>query len=29
VPNTTLAVVTELYRDWNSPLADKTREVIY
>jgi nicotinamidase-related amidase len=29
VPNTALAVVTELFRDWNSPLADKAREVIY
>ena len=24
-----LAVVTELRRDWASPLADKAREVIY
>ncbi len=29
VPNTVLAVVTELFRDWVSPLADKAREVIY
>ena len=29
VPNTALAVVTELFRDWTSPLADKAREVIY
>ena len=29
VPNTLLAVVTELFRDWVSPLADKAREVIY
>jgi len=29
VPTTALAVVTELFRDWNSPLADKAREVIY
>jgi len=29
VPNTALAVVTELFRDWASPLADKAREVIY
>jgi len=29
VPNTALAVVTELFRDWVSPLADKAREVIY
>jgi nicotinamidase-related amidase len=28
VPNTTLALVTELFRDWKSPLADKAREVI-
>ncbi len=28
VPNTALAVVTELFRDWTSPLADKGREVI-
>jgi len=29
VPNTALAVVTELFRDWTSPLADKARDVIY
>src|ERR1700745_1012930 len=29
VPTTALAVVTELFRDWASPLADKAREVIY
>ncbi len=29
VPNTALAVVTELFRDWASPLTDKAREVIY
>ena len=29
VPSTALAVVTELFRDWASPLADKAREVIY
>lgn len=29
VPNSALAVVTELFRDWKSPLADKAREVIY
>jgi hypothetical protein len=29
VTNTALAVVTELFRDWASPLADKAREVIY
>jgi hypothetical protein len=28
VPTTALAVVAELFRDWNSPLADKPREVI-
>jgi nicotinamidase-related amidase len=28
VPNTALAVVTELFRDWSSPLAGKAREVI-
>jgi len=29
VPNTALAVVTELFRDWASPLAGKARDVIY
>jgi nicotinamidase-related amidase len=29
VPNTALAMVTELFRDWASPLAGKAREVIY
>jgi len=29
VPNTALAVVTELFRDWVSPLANKARDVIY
>ena len=29
VPNTALAVVTELFRDWAGPLADKAREVVY
>jgi hypothetical protein len=29
VPNTALAVVCELFRDWASPLADKARDVIY
>jgi hypothetical protein len=29
VPNTALAVVTELFRDWALPLADKAREAIY
>jgi len=28
VPNTSLALVTELFRDWKSPLADKARKVI-
>jgi nicotinamidase-related amidase len=28
VPTTALAVVTELFRDWASPLADKARDVI-
>ena len=28
VPNTSLALVTELFRDWKSPMADKAREVI-
>jgi nicotinamidase-related amidase len=28
VPNTALAVLTELFRDWKSPQADKAREVI-
>lgn len=28
VPNTSLAVVTELFRDWKSPVADKAREII-
>jgi nicotinamidase-related amidase len=29
VPNTALAVVCELFRDWASPLMPKAREVIY
>src|SRR3954462_5956783 len=29
VPTTALAVVTELFRDWETPLADPAREVIY
>jgi hypothetical protein len=29
VPNSALAVCTELFRDWASPLAAKAREVIY
>lgn len=28
IPNTSLALVTELFRDWKSPLADKARDVI-
>jgi len=28
VPNTALAVLCELFRDWTSPLADKARQVI-
>lgn len=28
VPNTALALVTELFRDWASPLGDKAKEVI-
>lgn len=28
VPNTSLAVVTELFRDWKSPVADNAREII-
>ena len=28
VPNTSLAVLTELFRDWTSPMADRAREVI-
>lgn len=28
VPNTALAVLCELFRDWTSPLANKAREVI-
>jgi nicotinamidase-related amidase len=28
IPNTSLALVTELFRDWKSPLADKARTVI-
>ena len=29
VPTTTLAIVTELFRDWAGPLAGPAREVIY
>ncbi|HTD28945.1 MAG TPA: isochorismatase family protein [Xanthomonadaceae bacterium] len=28
IPNTSLALVTELFRDWKSPIADKARQVI-
>jgi len=28
VPNTSLALVTELFRDWKSPVADKARAII-
>jgi nicotinamidase-related amidase len=28
VPNTALALVTELFRDWKSPVADKARTII-
>jgi nicotinamidase-related amidase len=28
VPNTAVALVTELFRDWKSPVADKGRELI-
>jgi nicotinamidase-related amidase len=28
VPNTALALVTEMFRDWKSPLADKARGII-
>ena len=28
VPNTSMALVTELFRDWHSPLGDKAKEVI-
>jgi hypothetical protein len=28
VPNTALAVLTELFRDWTSPVADPAREII-
>src|SRR5688572_29306360 len=28
VPNTSLALVTELFRDWKSPVADRAREII-
>ena len=27
-PNTGVAVVTELFRDWKSPVADKGRELL-
>jgi hypothetical protein len=28
VPSTSLALVTELFRDWKAPGADKAREII-
>ena len=28
VPNTSLALVTELFRDWKSPVADKARDLL-
>lgn len=28
VPNTSLALVTELFRDWKSPVADQARELV-
>jgi nicotinamidase-related amidase len=28
IPNTSMALLTELFRDWNSPLADKAREIL-
>jgi nicotinamidase-related amidase len=28
IPNTSLALVTELFRDWKSPVAGKAREII-
>jgi len=28
VPNTAFALVTELFRDWKSPVADKGREIV-
>lgn len=28
VPNTSMALVTELFRDWASPVADKAREIL-
>lgn len=28
IPNTSLALVTELFRDWASPVADKARELV-
>jgi nicotinamidase-related amidase len=28
VPNTALALVTELFRDWKAPVAEKAREII-
>jgi nicotinamidase-related amidase len=28
IPNTTLALVTELFRDWKSPMAGKARDIL-
>jgi nicotinamidase-related amidase len=28
IPNTSMALLTELFRDWKSPLADKGREIL-
>lgn len=28
IPNTSMALLTELFRDWKSPLADKAREIL-
>ena len=28
IPNTVFALVSELFRDWRSPVADKAREII-
>jgi isochorismate hydrolase len=28
VPNTALALVTELFRDWKSPVANQAREIV-
>ena len=28
IPNTSMALLTELFRDWKSPVADKAREIL-